>query len=157
MIQGLSGLCSVSVKPSLDTNICSHDCQGCGCARGDSSVAVAGATRKRRFRTQYLAVGFFVARYAAVGVGPPDDRAWSAAAGHVPVPSWRAERDEERVHRAPGGGVGAFVVDAVREREVALAEREADLDRVAVEGADLLPGEDDLALAERVGVIPSAT
>jgi hypothetical protein len=41
------------------------------------------------------------------------------------------------VHGAPSGGVGSvWVVDAVGEGEVALAEREADLDGVAVERAD---------------------
>ena len=67
--------------------------------------------------------------------------------GHGPsqlVGSWWppacAEGDEEWVHGASGGGVGAFVVDSVGEGEVALAEREADLDRVAVEFADLPAG-----------------
>ena len=70
--------------------------------------------------------------------GSADDRARSAAAGGVLVTACRAERGEERVHRASGGGVGAFVVDGVGEGEVALAERESDFDGVAVEDADLL-------------------
>ena len=52
------------------------------------------------------------------------------------------------VHRPSGGGVGSFAVDAVGEREVALAECETDLDRVAVEGADLLSGCEEIALVD---------
>ena len=94
MIQGLSGLCSVSVKPSFDTNVCSHDCQGCGCARADSSVAVAGSTRKVGSVRSAWPSGSLAAALRGGRHRAAHDRAWSAAAGQVSVPSWRAERDE---------------------------------------------------------------
>ena len=77
--------------------------------------------------------------------GTGDDGAWSVAVGEVSVASGGAEGGEELVHDPSGGGVRAFVVDGVREGEVALSEREADLDRVAVEGPDLLASCDWLA------------
>ena len=93
-IQGLSGLCSVSVKPSFDTNVCSHDCQGCGCARADSSVAVAGSARKIGFVRSAWPSGSVAAALRGGRHRAAHDRARSAAAGEVLVPSCRAEGDE---------------------------------------------------------------
>jgi hypothetical protein len=83
-IQGLSGLCSVSVKPSFDTNICSHDCQGVGAlARTARSRLPAPLARS----VPSAVLGRRVPlrrRYAAVGIGPP-------TIGHGPpqlVRSW---------------------------------------------------------------------
>jgi len=84
MIQGLSGLCSVSVKPSFDTNVCSHDCQGVGALARTARSRLPGPLARS---VPYAVLGRRVPlrrRYAAVGVGPP-------TIGHGPpqlVRSW---------------------------------------------------------------------